>query len=139
MRTTTKIVVLLAATLALAACSSTDEGASGQADGDAGWTRIGAQELSEMMAAEDVYLVNVHVPYEGEIPGTDAHISYTDIASQLGQLPTSGDPTLVIYCRSGNMSTEAAGEMVNAGSPHFYELGGGWYTWQDAGLPFEVN
>lgn len=138
MRTTTRIVVLLVATLALAACSSGDEGTSGQADGDAGWTRIGAQELSETMAAEDVYLVNVHVPYEGEIPGTDAHISYEDIAAQLDQLPTSGDPKLVIYCRSGNMSTTAAQEMVAVGASDFYELEGGYLAWQAAGLPFDV-
>ena len=137
MRTMTKIVVLLAATLALAACSSTDEGASGQADGDAGWTRIGAQELSEMMAAEDVYLVNVHVPYEGEIPGTDAFISYTDIADRVAELPDDG--SLVIYCRSGNMSTQSAQEMVDAGFTDFQELEGGFQAWEAAGLPFEVN
>ena len=137
MRTATRIVVLLVATLALAACSSTDEGTSGQADGDLGWTRLTSQELSEMMDAEDVYLVNVHVPYEGEIPGTDEHIPYTDIASQLDQLP-SGDPKLVIYCRSGNMSTTAAQEMVAAGASDFYELEGGYQAWQAAGLPFDV-
>jgi phage shock protein E len=138
MRTVTRIVVLLVGMLALAACSSTDEGTSGQADGDLGWTRLTSQELSEMMAAEDVYLVNVHVPYEGEIPGTDAHISYTDIASQLDQLPTTGEQKLVIYCRSGNMSTTAAQEMVDAGASGFYELEGGYTAWQAEGLPFDV-
>lgn len=89
-----------------------------------------------MMAAEDVYLVNVHVPYEGEIVGTDAHISYTEIASRLDELPT--DQTVVIYCRSGNMSTQAAQEMLDAGASGFSELEGGFIEWEAAGLPFEV-
>lgn len=132
------VAVALAAAMLLSACSSTDEGTSGQADEGLGWTRISSQGLSDMMASEDVYLVNVHVPYEGEIPGTDAHISYTDIVGQLDQLPTSGDPKLVIYCRSGNMSTQAAQEMVDAGTTGFYELEGGYTAWQAAGLPFDL-
>lgn len=138
MRTLTKLAVVLAAALVLGSCSSTDEGTSGQTGDGLGWTRLSSQELSEMMAAEDVYLVNVHVPDEGEIPGTDAHISYTEIASRLEELPTSGDLKLVIYCRSGNMSTQAAQEMVDAGATGFYELEGGFMAWEATGLPFDA-
>jgi len=138
MRKIAIVAVALTAALLLASCSSTDEGTSGQADDGLGWTRLSTQGLSDMMAAEDVYLVNVHVPYEGEISGTDAHISYTEIASRLDELPTSGDPKLVIYCRSGNMSTQAAQEMVDAGVTDFYELEGGYTAWEAAGLPFDA-
>jgi rhodanese-related sulfurtransferase len=125
-------VLVMAASL-LAACSSTDEGVSGQA-----WNMITAQELSDMLASEDVYLVNVHVPVEGEIPGTDADISYTEIASRIDELPTSGAPKLVIYCRSGNMSNQAAQDLVAAGVTGFSELEGGYTAWQAAGLPFDA-
>jgi rhodanese-related sulfurtransferase len=91
-----------------------------------------------MMAKETVYLVNVHVPYEGEIAGTDAFIPYTEIVSRLDELPF-GKQQVVIYCRSGNMSTEAAQAMVDAGAPPFSELGGGFYAWQDAGYPLQTN
>lgn len=137
MHTKGKMAVLLAMMLALVACSGS-EGATGTVSDGSGWTRIGPQELSDMMASEDVYLVNVHVPYEGEIPGTDAHVSYTAIAAQMDQLPTSGDAKLVIYCRSGNMSTSAAQDLVDAGLTGFYELRGGYQAWQAAGLPFDV-
>ena len=91
-----------------------------------------------MMTDEDIYLVNVHVPYEGELPDTDAFIPYTEITDRMSELPFD-EKTVVIYCRSGSMSTAAAQAMVAAGAPSFYELGGGWHSCQDAGLPFEVN
>jgi rhodanese-related sulfurtransferase len=122
------------ALVTLAACSSatSDETPDGGA-----WDRVTPQELQERMAAEDVHLVNVHIPYEGEIPGTDAFIPYTEIADRLGELPDDG--SLVIYCRSGNMSTQSAQEMVDAGFTEFVELEGGYQAWEAAGLPFEVN
>lgn len=131
-------MVLAVATLlsaGLASCDGTDT-TDGSAGG-AGWDRVSPQALEERMASEDVYLVNVHVPYEGEIPGTDAFISYTEVVDRLGELPDDG--SLVIYCRSGNMSTQAAQEMVDAGFTGFVELEGGFQAWEAAGLPFEVN
>jgi rhodanese-related sulfurtransferase len=132
------LLVVVLALVALSACSSsdgTDGGAGGS--GDPGWTRLSPAELQQMMDQEDVYLVNVHVPYEGDIVGTDASISYLDIASRVDELPTSGDPKLVIYCRSGNMSTQAAQGLVDAGVTGFYELEGGFIAWNEAGLPFQ--
>jgi rhodanese-related sulfurtransferase len=89
------------------------------------------------MSSEDVYLVNVHVPFEGEITGTDVHIPYTDLADRLAELPAEGTQTLVLYCRSGNMSTAAAQDLVAAVRTGFLELDGGFIAWNEAGLPFE--
>lgn len=138
-----KIVMLVAVSaLLLTACSSGDDTAApadgGGAAQDSGYSVLSASELQQMTENDDVYLINVHVPYEGELPDTDAFIPYTEITDRLDEIPFD-QKTVVIYCRSGNMSTDAAQQMVNAGAPHFYELGGGWYSWQDAGLPLEVN
>lgn len=133
-RTIGMLATGLALTLTLAACGGSEDT---EAAGGAGWERLSPAALEERMAAEDVYLVNVHVPYEGEIPGTDAFISYTDVAAQLDALPDDG--SLVIYCRSGNMSTQAAQEMVDAGFTDFAELEGGFIAWEAQGLPFEVK
>lgn len=134
MRKLSTLVLALVAVLVFASCSngSDEAGASG---GGPGWTRLSPQELNELMASEDVYLVNVHVPDEGQIPGTDANISYTELADRASELPT--DQTLVLYCRSGNMSTQAAADLVAAGRTGFYELDRGFIAWNDAGLPFE--
>jgi hypothetical protein len=79
--------------IALTACSSSDgaEGGGGASNGGLGWTRVSPTELQQMLEQEDVYLVNVHVPYEGDIPSTDASISYAEIASRVDELPTNGD------------------------------------------------
>jgi len=123
-------MVAMATIFTLASCGGGDDaGAAG------GWDRVDSATLEQRMASEDVYLVNVHVPYEGEIPGTDAFIPYTEIAGRLDELPDDG--TLVIYCRSGNMSTQSAQEMVDTGFSAFAELEGGFQAWEAAGLPFE--
>jgi rhodanese-related sulfurtransferase len=121
--------------LTAASCAGSDAGSDGATA--PGWERIDATALEHRMAAEDVYLVNVHVPYEGEIPGTDAFIPYAEVVDRLGELPDDG--SLVIYCRSGNMSSQTAQEMVDAGFTDFVELEGGYQAWEAAGLPFEVN
>jgi len=125
----------------LVACSGGPENAASitpGAGGTQGWTVITPQQLKDMIAKQDVYLVNVHVPYEGEITGTDAFIPYTEIASRLSELPFDKQP-LVIYCRSGVTSGQAAEAMAAAGAPHFYELQGGYLAWQAAGFPFQVK
>lgn len=131
MRRSLVLSLSLVAVLALSSCSN---GSSEPEAGDPGWTRLSPQELNDMMASQDVFLVNVHVPDEGQIPGTDAQIPYSELADRAGELPA--DQTLVLYCRSGNMSTQAATGLVEAGRTGFYELEGGFIAWNEAGLPF---
>ena len=133
------LIVTLAAAALLTACSGSEGDGGGGASGgsDIPWTRVSHDELNARLQAEDVYLVNVHTPYEGEIPGTDAFIPYDQIASRTEELP--GDPSeLVIYCRSGNMSTVAAQALAAEGYSGFAELTGGYTAWTEAGLPFET-
>lgn len=125
----------------LAGCSKSTETVESNtpgAGGTQGFTVLTPQQLHDMMANQDIYLVNVHVPYEGEITGTDAFIPYTEIASQLDKLPFDKQP-VVIYCKSGVTSGMTAQAMVAAGAPAFYELEGGYTAWQAAGYPFEVK
>jgi rhodanese-related sulfurtransferase len=119
--------------LTVTACVGSRDGGTGD-----GWVRISPQQLEQRLRSEDVYLVNVHVPYQGEIPGTDAFIPYTQVAARVDELP--GDATtLVLYCRSGSMSTDAARDLTAAGVTGFAELDGGFNAWRAAGLPFEVG
>jgi rhodanese-related sulfurtransferase len=124
-------LVLLA--VALAACGGTDNaGPSTAAKNADGYTDISVEQLAALLEQEDVTLVNVHVPYEGEIPETDLFIPYDEIEAHLGELPDKAAP-IVLYCRSGSMSTSAASALASEGYENVMELDGGFNAWRAAG------
>ena len=97
-----------------------------------GYTDISVNQLAGLMQNKDFALVNVHVPYEGEIPQTDLFIPFDEIQNHLDQLPDKGAP-IVLYCRSGSMSETAAQALVKAGYTDVMELDGGFSAWKTAG------
>jgi rhodanese-related sulfurtransferase len=102
---------------------------------DGTYTKIDPARLESMLASKDFILVNVHVPYEGEIEGTDLFVAYDDPDRLEAELPTDKTAEVVIYCRSGNMSTTAAEELVKRGFTNLLELEGGMVAWVEAGKP----
>lgn len=97
-----------------------------------GYTDISVQDLDAMLPTKDFTLVNVHVPYEGEIPQTDAFIPFDEIEAHLAELPANDAP-IVLYCRSGNMSTSAAETLVALGYTNVMEVDGGFVEWEKQG------
>lgn len=96
------------------------------------FTRVSPEELKSMKENENFPLVNVHIPFEGNIPGTDLSIPYNEIGQNLGQLPAK-DEKILLYCRSGSMSAEASRTLVGLGYTNVWDLGGGMIAWQEAG------
>lgn len=82
----------------------------------------------------DTFVVNVHVPYEGEIAGTNAFIAYDEIVDD-DRLPADPATELLLYCRSGTMSAIAAESLSEAGYRNVVDLDGGMLAWEAAGLP----
>ncbi len=80
-------------------------------------------------------LVNVHVPYEGEIPGTDLQFPYDQVAVYAAKLLPDRDRPIVVYCRSGAMSRIAVEALVQLGYTRVYNVPGGMQAWRAAGFP----
>jgi rhodanese-related sulfurtransferase len=105
--------------------------------GDGAYYNIGVPEMQQMLANKDFTFVNVHIPFEGDIAGTDASIPFDQIDKNLDQLPADKNARIVLYCRSGRMSEIAAETLVGLGYTNIWNLDGGMYAWEQAGLPIE--
>lgn len=83
---------------------------------------------------EDHILIDVRTPGEfagGHIDGA-ININVEEIGQRLDEIPT--DKPIVLYCRSGNRSSQAARILDNAGFEGIYDLGG-IVTWANQGYP----
>jgi rhodanese-related sulfurtransferase len=119
----------------LAQAPSATVGERVEVPGGAYWN-ISVAELQAMRASDGVArLVNVHVPFQGDIAGTDVSISFREIADHLDQLPADKDAPVALYCQGGPMSVRAATTLAGLGYTRVYSLVGGFRAWAAAGLP----
>ncbi len=137
-----RTVAALAALVAITAgCSSSDDSTSdttaATAPVDVGSAQLlGPAEFSAVIADDGVMVLNVHVPYEGEILGTDAFVPFDTIGSW-ADLPEDRSAPIAVYCRSGNMSATATETLVDMGYTNVVDLAGGMNAWTAQGLPLE--
>ena len=101
------------------------------------YTDITPAQLAEMLNAsrKDFTFINTHIPYEGEIAQTDAFIPFEENGPQrVNEYPADKNARIVLYCRSGRMSSIVAKELVQAGYTHVWNLDGGMIAWEKAGF-----
>ena len=103
--------------------------------GGGSYTDVSAAGLARMLDRKDFPLINVHIPYEGEIAGTDLFIPFDKMDANLNRLPADKHAKIVLYCRSGSMSTAAAKTLANLGYTDVWNLDGGMIAWKGAGHP----
>ncbi len=131
-----RFLILALLALLVTACNQTapeDSAVSQPAKNSDGYTDINVAQLADMLKEKNFTFVNVHIPYEGDIPQTDLSIPFDQIEANLSQLPADKDAPLVLYCRSGNMSTQAAETLTGLGYNNVMEVDGGMNAWQAAG------
>lgn len=96
---------------------------------------ITVTQLKSMLNNKDFLLVNVHVPYAGEIRGTDLFVPYNEIDQNLSKLPLDKGAKIVVYCRSGSMSSIAAKTLTRLGYTNIRDVDGGMLAWEKEGYP----
>ncbi len=123
--------------LILSACSPGATAAAEEAAVLVPHEDISAEMLVDMMTTrrETFVLINTLDFQLANLPGTDLMISFDRIGANLDQLPEDKNAEIVLYCRSGNKSSMAAAELVQAGYTNVKNLVGGMVRWHQLGLP----
>lgn len=121
----------LAAAALLVSCGSDESKPA--ATTKAAFSRLDPQQFAAGMEGAD-QVINVHIPYEGELEHTDAFIPFDRILGD-ARLTADKNSEVFLYCRSGRMS-EIAGNVLNqAGYTKVSHLEGGMQAWEAAGKP----
>jgi phage shock protein E len=102
------------------------------------FARLDPATFADRMGDKGAVLINVHVPYEGELEKTDAFIPFDHIVGDT-RLPKDKDTEVLLYCRSGRMSEIAGDALHAAGYTRLAHLEGGMRGWEAAGRKLIQN
>lgn len=91
------------------------------------YRQVSMQEAIEIMASENKYIildVRTIAEYEsGHIPGAICVPNETIASTEFPELPDKNQ-LILVYCRSGNRSKQAAGRLAKIGYTNVVEFGG---------------
>lgn len=100
---------------------------------------ISSIEFNKLAENPDTFVVDVHIPEQTHIPGTDAFIPYDDISNNLDKFPKDKNTPLLVYCRSGSMSKTATTELIGLGYTNVYDLSGGINAYKDSNVSVAIT
>jgi len=125
---------------ALADASALDAGNAGTTAeaGCSGWTtlkHLSPAEVADLIATSAPIVINVHTPYEGDLPGTDTSIPFDHVPDLETYLHNNKCADVVLICKGGGMSQSAGDELIKLGYLRIRDLDGGMRAWQAAGYP----
>jgi phage shock protein E len=144
------VIVLAVGAVLLAACGSDKNSKSGDNTNTKAATETNAAPTGERVAgdyrtlsidefadivenhADQYEIINVHIPYAGEVANTDASIPYNDLGALMAAIPGRNTP-VILYCRSGNMSQQASAALIQQGYTQVWDVPGGMIAWQASG------
>lgn len=93
---------------------------------------VGPAQFAATVRRPGTVTLNVHVPDEGDVPGTDLAIPFDRLRARRRELPPRTTP-LAVYCRSGRMSRIAVQTLRQLGFRRITELRGGMEAWRASG------
>ena len=97
----------------------------------AGYHTITPVQLKKMLEHKDFFFLDVHIPEQKHIPGTDAFIDFRTIRKHADLLPHDKNTKIVVYCAGDVMSRKAAADLMDMGYTQVYDLlQGSWAFWQ---------
>ena len=100
-------------------------------------TMISPADLDHVLQKEDIFLMDVHIPEQKHIKGTDVFIPYNEVGKAAEKLPQDKNTPIYLYCRSGSMANTAAKTLHELGYRKLLNLEGGTIAWKKAGLAVE--
>ena len=119
----------LAASLALLSgytLSKTKKDTEEDMTGKAAYHKLSAEEAYEMMASQEVVVVDVRTreEYDGGHIENAVLVPNESIGSEMPETLPDKDATLLIYCRSGRRSKQAAEKLLELGYQNVYDFAG---------------
>ncbi|MDD2737737.1 MAG: rhodanese-like domain-containing protein [Methylomonas lenta] len=100
---------------------------------------ISTTDLNKVMKNQDIFLVDVHIPEQQHIKGTDAFIPFNDVQEHQDKLPSDKSTPIYLYCEGGPMGNAAARSLHELGYNNLINLEGGANAWKKAGFEFEKS
>ncbi len=126
--------VLLLSVVTLTACQSTPEIGIEASMASGSYRVVTVSELQTMLEEKDFVMINVHTPWQGNIPQTDLRLPYDQIEKNQDQLPTEKDTKILVYCYTSGMAKKAISTLLIHGYTNLRMLDGGTTAWEEAGL-----
>ena len=122
------LFALLAASLALLSGCALSKAKEDKADmtDKAAYQKISAEEAYEMMASQEVVVVDVRTreEYDGGHIENAVLVPNESIGSEMPEALPDKEATLLVYCRSGRRSKDAAQKLLKLGYQSVYDFGG---------------
>ena len=100
------LMIFCGISLLLGACQDISPNVGKEVSIEGGSYRaVSVQELQTMLENKDFTMVNVHIPWQGDIPQTDLRLAYDQISQSQDQLPAEKDAKILVYCLTSGMWT----------------------------------
>jgi rhodanese-related sulfurtransferase len=136
LKTYSVMIILCVLAISLSACQSAPSVVGREITADKGtYYAVSVEELQMILEDKDFTMINVHIPWQGDIEQTDLRLAYDQILDKQDQLPSDKNQKIMVYCLTSGMAKIAVESLLDLGYTNLWMLEGGTTAWEEAGLP----